>query len=332
MIKNCPYLLLFLLLTFISCSSKYQHELNLDPAEPLRIAVLPFAYVNDKGEMVDFKPGLLIDNISIVSTKLEQAPVSYVRDLVYSSLEKSGLDPIPPLVIESAFHHNGFSKKNILDVKRILSISPKDLGNFLNCDAVMYGEITDWDRSYYGIQSVNSVGIKLKIVSVKSGNTLFTSEATDSDSRGLSKGPTGWTSLILEPVKGLDNQIIADLAKKVVNNMLEPLYVKKRSPMLDSITPSIFASSHDARSGKFNFKDHLTVLVYGTSKKSATFSLGDKVQNIPMSEKEAGHYIGEYYPLDGDEITNEVVSVRLADEYGRKAEQKVGMGNVTLER
>ncbi len=330
--KRFSPLIFILSILFCSCSAKYQNKIDFDPSEPLRIAVLPFAYLDSKGEIVDFKPGLLIDNISLVSTKLEEAPVNFVRDLVYTSLEKSGLDPIPPLVIESAFHHNGFSNKNILDIKRILNIPPADLGKFLNCDALMYGYITEWDRSYYGIQSVNSVGIKLKLVSAKSGNVLFSTEAEDSDSRGLTKGPTGWSSLILEPVKGLDNQIIADLAKKVVNNMMEPLYVKRRSPMLESITPSIFASSHDARTGKISLKDHLTVLVYGTSKKTATFSLGDKVLNIPMWEKETGHYIGEYYPIESDEIQDEPVIVRLADDYGRKAEQKIGMGNVTLSK
>ncbi len=319
------------LVVLSACSSTYKHTLDFDSTEPLRVAVLPFAYENGQGEMVDLKPDLLIDNISVVSSKLEDAPANYVRKLVFSGLEKTGMDLIPPPVVESAFHHHGLSNKLVLDVKRIYSAKPQDLGDMVDADAVLYGRITNWSRNYYGIQTVNTVGLNLQLVSTKTGKDLFVADAVDNDSRGISKGPTGWSSLIIEPVSGLDNQIIVDLARNMVNKMLEPLYVKNRPEFLTSVPPSVYASSHDCSDGIVHPGGHLTVVLLGSPKKLATFSIGNKIRNIHMLEKEDGHYIGEYYPLPSDSITNEQVLVTLTDPFGRTAEQKIGKGLVTVE-
>jgi hypothetical protein len=319
-----------LLCCLAACSSMYKNQVNFDTTEPLRVAVLPFAYQNEKGEIEELKPDLLIDDIPVVSSKLEDAPANYVRKLVFSGLERTGMDLIPPAIIENAFHHHGFSQKNILNVKKIYAVTPAELGDLLDCDAVVYGRITDWSRSYYGIQTVNSVGLKLKIVSTKTGKVLFTSEAEDSDSRGISKGPTGWSSLIIEPVQGLDNQIITDLARTMVSKMLDPLAVRNRPEFLKTPAPAIYASSHDLPGGIIRADGHLTVVLLGTPKRSASFSIGNKIQNIPMLEKDESHYIGEYYPLPSDVIANEPVTVSLTDQYGRVAIQTVGVGPVSI--
>ena len=313
-----------------ACAGSYKQTINFDANEPIRVAVLPFVYEDPKGQIVDLRPDLLIDNVPVVSSKLEEAPISFVKKTVSANLEKTGMDIVPSAVVESAFHHHAMSNKLVLETKKIYEIKPQELGDLLDADAVLYGRITEWDRSYYGVETVNSVGIKLSLVSTKTGKELFAAEAKDTDSRGISKGPTGYSSLIVEPVKGLDNEIIIDLARDMVEKMLEPLYLRNRPEFLKSVAPSIYASSHDHSDGLIEPGGHLTVIALGTAGKAASFSIGGKIVNIPMLEKEDGHYIGEYYPLPYDKLSKEQVIVTLADPYGRTTEQKVGMGPVSV--
>lgn len=318
------------LTSLAACSGSYRQSLDLDPHEPLRVAVLPFAVVDKQGNVADLKSELLIDNVALVSSKLEEAPPNFLRNLVIRGLERTDLDLIPQKVVDNAFHHRAFSEKGVLDLKRIYGLSPQELGDLLDCDAVLFGRVTEWSRNYYAVQTVATISFDLKLVSAKSGKVLFSSAAEDSESRGLTKGPTGWTSLVLEPVKGLDNEIVSELARRMVDKSIAPLLVDKRPEVLQSIPPSIFASSHDARNGAIPHGSRLVVLALGTSKQTATFSIGNVVVNVPMVEQDEGHYLGEYYPLPTDRFQDEVVSVTLTDSFGRMTSQKIGYGKVSL--
>ena len=116
----------------------------------------------------------------------------------------------------------------------------------------------------------------------------------------------------------------------MVEEMLQPLAPKRKEETIVEPPPSILASSHDNASGKITGKAHLTVLMLATPKKVASFSIGDRVENLPMLEKEEGHYIGEYYPLPSDRFPAEHISVSLVDQYGRETVQTVGMPPVSV--
>ena len=329
--KVSPLLFFILQIFFFTgCTNNFKHTLNFDTQEPLRVAVLPFAVEDMNGQIIELDGNLLVDNLSLISSKLDQMPNDFVRELVIRDLSNSQLDIIPPKVVENALHHHGFSQKNILDMKRIYALSPSQLGDLLDCDAVMFGRIKEWSRGYYALQTVATIRFELQLVSTTSAKILFSSLAEDSESRGLTKGPTGWTSLVIEPVKGLDNEIVADLARRMVSQAIDPLKVAKRTAVLETIPPSVFASSHDAHSGVILRNGHLTVVALGTSKRHASFTIGKALVTIPMSEGDAGHYIGEYYPLPSDKFENQPITVKIVDDFGRMATQIIGFGNVSL--
>ena len=327
-------LALTLTLLTCACASTYKSNLEFNPTEPLRVVVLPFAQVDQKGAIIDVNSDLAIDKVNLVSSKLGEAPAEFVRKLVQSELGKSALDIFSPALIDSELSHHGFADPKLkLNLAKIFSADPKQLCTHLvNCDAVLYGKVTKWDRSYYGIQSVNSVGIDLKLVSVRDGKELFSSNAQDSDGRGLSKGPTGFSDLVIEPLRGLDNAIITDLARKMVPKMLADLKVESRPDYLQSQPPAIYAAAHDAHSGKLSKNGVLTVLAFGSSYDSAAFSIGNVIQNVPMVEQDESHYIGEYYPLPTDSFETQPVYVTLTDEYGRVTKEELGSGPVSLLR
>jgi len=326
-----------LLIVFIfmlgACASSYKHELNFNPTEPLRVVVLPFQQVNDRGELVSTKSGLAIDKVGVISKELKDSPPDYVRKLAEDELAKSSLDVFPSALVDSELSHHGFGNTDLtLNLTKIYAANPAQIcTHLLNCDAVLYGKVTKWDRGYYALESVNTVGVELKLVSVKDGKVLFASNAADSEGRGLSGGPTGFSNLVIEPIRGLDSDIIANLAHEVVAKMISPLRVENRPDYLKTSPPSIYAAAHDAKSGVVSKNGHLTVLAFGTPKMTATFSLGGVIQNIPMAEEDESHYFGEYFPLPTDQFSSQPVYVYLTDEFGRSTKEEVANGKVSVQ-
>jgi hypothetical protein len=329
-LKNIAFLLL-LPAVVAGCAGKYVHTLDYNTAEPIRVAVLPFYQVDKNGKILEADPNIALDKVPLLSRELEERPGAIVQKHAQTVLGRTGMDIVPPAAVEALLSHNGFVDNGIKDFKKLRSVDPKALCQLLTCDALLYGEVTEWDRSYYGVQTVNSVGVKVRLVRAADRKELFSASAADTESRGLTKIPTGISSAVLEPIKGLDNEIISNLARDVVDKMFQPLFLRNRPEFLNSFPPVILASSHDAQGGAMSRSTPLTVLMLGSPKKIATFSVGRSIENIPMVERDEGHYVGEYYPLPSDSFSNQTVKVSLEDQYGRVSEQIIGVGPVTLQ-
>ena len=332
-IKNI-ILILLISCALISCSGKYVSKLDFSASESIRVAVLPFVQVDEKDRLITPDRDYLIDDISVVSYKLKDSPAVFVQKLVQDELRNTGLDVLSPALVVANLSHHGYddmTQNPPINLEKSRNSDPKEIcTNVVSCDAVLYGKITKWKRSYYAIQSVNTVAVDIKIISAKDGKVLFSSFAEDSDSRGITKGPTGISNLVIEPIQGLDNKIITELAKKVVRKMLSPLKMDNRPEFLESSAPSIYASAHDAPGGVIKKTEPLTVLMFGSSKDTATFSIGNTIENIPMVEKDSGHYIGKYFPLPKDNFSNQNVYVALTDNFGRTTKQKIGTAAISL--
>jgi len=304
------------------CAGSYKHTLSFNPSEPIRIAVLPFAQVDEKGDLIRADESLLIDNVALVSSHLKQTPAQFVQTEVQSELSKASLDVVTPGIVEAAFVHNGFTvpgtKPVELDLKKVFAADPHEIcTKLLSCDAVLYGKVLRWDRSYYGVQSVSTVGLDIKIISAHSKKVLFTTSAEDSDSRGITKGPTGFSNLVLEPLKGLDNSIITALADDVVEKALQPLRRDAKPEFLEAAPPAIVAAAHTGEGGRIAPGGKLTIIALGSPSLTGTFSIGTAVVDIPLVERSPGHYVGEYIPLPTDRFEDQRVSVSLRDEAGR---------------
>lgn len=316
------------------CAGTYKAKVDFNPAEPIRIAVLPFAQVDDKGNLTRVDESFLIDNVSLVSSKLKQTPAQFVQSLVQSELSRASLDIIPPALVEAELVHAGYGKDGtnpvVIDLAKVFAANPKELcTKVLSCDAVLLGKVTAWDRSYYGIQAVASVGLHLTMVSARTDKVLFDIDAKDSDSRGLTKGPTGFSDLVLEPLKGLDNEIIMDLARNVVEKSIEPLSNRSRPEFLTDAPPAIIAAAHDAYRGAIPKNGKLMVVAFGSPGAVASFDVGTVAQGVPLVERAPGHYVGEFVPMAGDSFTQAAIVVSLKDKYGRQTTQKLGRTSVS---
>lgn len=328
--KQITFIVLVML---CGCATSFKSQVNFNPSEPLRVAVLPFGQVDKNGVFVEKDPSLAIDKVGLISSELREGPAHYVQTLVQDSLRRTGLDLVSPQFVEAALLHNGFGRSdnpNKIDYDKIWKTDAGGLCVLLACDALLYGKLTRWDRSYYAIQSVATVGIDVQLTMADNRAQLFTANAIDSTSRGFTKGPTGFSDLVIEPIKGLSNDVIIELAHNTVEKMMKPLYNENRPEFLNSPPPALFASAHDADNGQIRRSRALTVVALGSPGGQASFSIGQAILDVPMVEKDRGHYIGEYYPLKSDAFNEQPVYTYLTDQFGRVTKQKVGRVQVSL--
>lgn len=333
MIKRiCIIGLLFSCIQFVACSGSYKHSLEYSPYEPIRVAVLPFRQIDVDGKILEEKGSLLVDEVPIISSEVADSPVSLSRKLVLAELKKTRAELVSPSLIDIDLPHRNLAYPDgRFDLERIFQIPAKTYcTDFLDCDAVLFGTVKKWDRNYYGIQSQTEIEIELKLVSAKSEKVLFFASASDSDSRGLTKGPTGYSSLILEPLRGLDSELVEDLARRTISMMLEPLKVKIKTKGEGEEPPAIFAASHDAVNGMIAKQKPLIVLAFATPNGTASFSIGNYQKSIPMFENSPGHYIGEFWPLDSQQFEKQPVIMSIKGTNGRVTSLEIDNGFVSL--
>ena len=323
---------LHLALLFTGCASSYTSEVAFNPLEPIRVVVLPFAQVGEDGSVKIDDSAIAVDQVALISTPREDSPEEIVRKAALQTLARTSLDVVAPAVVDAELVHHGFGKKDLsVDRTALFAAAPAEIcTHMLACDAVLYGRIINWSRDYYAIQTVNSVTLDLRLVGARDSKLLFRSQATDTESRGITKGPTGYSNLVLEPIKGLDSEIIAQLSERMVQRMLAPLTTDSRPEFLKSAPPAIFAAAHDVPSGVLVRTDPLTVLAFGSPNQTASFSLGDTIQNIPMFERDPGNYIGEYFPLPTDSFDSQQIVVHITDSFGRTTSRPLRNPPVTL--
>jgi len=312
---------LFLIIALQACSSKSNVSVNFDTLEPLRVAVLPFKHLGENGEQLSEKENVfLVDNIPGLSSVQEDSPAQILRQVAVQNLEsRTALDTFSNAIVDAKLVHDLMTKGNALDVKKISSLPASSVCEILSCDAVLYGEITEWDRTYYGIETVVSVGLKLSLVRASNDSVIFSSDTKETDRRGITRGPTGYSSVVLEPIKGLDSGVLVELGEKVAEKSLEPLFTSKRPGFLNTKAPSIIGVAHNSISGIISKSNSLKVLAYGSPKATASFSIGNSIENILMNEQKEGHYVGEFFPLRQDSFTDQKIKVELRDSYGRSA-------------
>jgi hypothetical protein len=327
-------LLLLPLIFSFGCAGVYKHTIEFDRTYPLRVAILPFYQIDKNGSYSSGDGSILLDGVPFISEVNTESPAEFLRSLTQKEISETALDPLSPTLVDLNLSHSGLTKQASLelDLKRVIDTPAQEMcSKILSCDAVLYGQVISWDRAYYGIESVSSVGLELRLVSAKTGKVLFSSSGTDSDGRGLSKGPTGFSDLVVAPISGLDSKVIANLARNLVVKMLAPLKMPDQKELDETTPPAIFAATHDVFQPTMTRKQVLTVLTFGTPQGSASFSIGSAIKDIPMIERSPGHYVGEYYPSPVDVFSSSPVVVNLADKLGRKAQQIIGKGAITLQ-
>ncbi|HLI79899.1 MAG TPA: GNA1162 family protein [Candidatus Binataceae bacterium] len=138
---------------------------------PRRIAVLPFVDHGD-GEYT-------VDKIPLSWRKSEEqlnrsawTHANRVRRSVSGEIGGREFQIVPLVAVDAVLADRGIDNWN-----KLLAVKPEQLGHWLDADAIVYGEILDYEAYYAGLISVWRVTAAVRIVSTRDGHEFFTADS-----------------------------------------------------------------------------------------------------------------------------------------------------------
>ncbi|MCX7816436.1 MAG: DUF799 family lipoprotein [Syntrophales bacterium] len=226
---------------------------------------------------------------------------------------------------------NLLEKAGLTDPIEINKKTPQELGAILGVDAVIYGEISNFDKLFAVMYSQVAVGAKIKMYDTKSGELLWTGEHTVRlHEGGISLNPIGIAATIVATAMNVrDIQLLRacdDLFRDMVKTIPTPSIADALRP------PEITLLVQDTKNIPKKAGDEIRVVIQGTPKKQAWFDIGDYKKHIEMYEQPdtPGVYLGVYRVVPGDNVRKAVITGYLRDEAGGTAQWVDAIGTVTL--
>jgi len=226
---------------------------------------------------------------------------------------------------------NLLEKAGLTDPVEINKKTPQELGKILGVDAVIYGEISNFDKLFAVVYSQVAVGAKIKMYDTKSGELLWTGEHTVRiHEGGLSTSPIGIVATIVATAMNVrDIQLLRacdDLFRDMVKTIPTPTVAEALRP------PIIQLLVQDTKNQPKKAGDIIRVVIQGTPKMQAFFDIGDYKKHIDMEEQPdtPGVYVGTYKVVPGDNVRKAVVTGYLRDDTGNTAQWVDAVGYVTL--
>jgi hypothetical protein len=323
----------FLLPLLLGCGStlKVQRSPRFDEQAPLRIAILPFE--DRTGATVFTILAAPFKAVADLFVSRKGAPptdnAQALREALAANLRTSTLDVVPLGHTDTVLVHNGLLAPG--KEMRFVKADRRDLGRLLGADALLYGVLTDAGTAYYLAETRVTVGATLRLVDAGSGEELWRVEGEESQGFGITRGPTGYVSAAVEPLKGLreSNQwrVMEEFARTVAGSF------HRRPANTDgpgSLVPFVaIAAANVEPEQRLSVGSVVRVVAIGRPGMHGRFDLGGARRGLPMREFGLGTYQGTYTVLEGDRFAGDPVRVILRNDEGREAQALIPRTRLT---
>ncbi|NLA40538.1 MAG: DUF799 family lipoprotein [Smithella sp.] len=286
--------------------SLYEGEYKVDPYMkkhvPLSTAVLPFVDLSGSKEGGD---------------AMRRGFYNHFSSLPFKDMELYKVDDL-------------LAKAGLTDAEVIRKTSPQKLGEILGVDAVVFGEVSDFDKYFAVLYSQVAVGAQVKMYDTKTGNFLWSGKhKVRKHEGGVSTNPVGIIATVIATALNVrDIQLLRandDLFRDMVKTIPTPsLAQAKRPPVISLLT-------QDTKGLPKKAGDEIKVVIQGTPNMQASFDIGQYRKRIEMQEVEPGGYYGIYKVVPGDNIEKAIVTGFLTDDSGNTAHWVDAIGSVTLD-
>jgi len=282
---------------------KYRVYPAMAKAKPLTVAVLPFADVSES---------------QAGAQAVRRGFYNHFSSLPFRDMELWRVDDL-------------LKKSGLTDPKAINRMPARDLGRILGTDAVVYGEISNFDKLFAVVYSQVSVGAKLRMYDARSGELLWTGEhVVRIHEGGISTNPIGLVATVIATAMNVrDIQLLRacdDLFRGMVKTIPAPTIAEAKRP------PTITLLVQDTKNLPRKAGDEIRVVIQGTPKMQASFQIGEYRKHLDMQEQpnEPGVYLGVYRVVPGDNVRKAVITGYLSDDAGNTAHWVDAVGSVTL--
>ena len=286
--------------------SLFQGEYKVDPYmeqnRPVTVAVLPFL------DQSRSKEG---------AAAVRKGFYNHFSSLPFKDMELQRVD-------------NLLWKSGLAETEAIYKTSPQELGKILNVDAVVFGDISNFDKLFAVVYSQVAVGAEIKMYDARTGNFLWSGQHTARiHEGGISTTPVGIIATVIATAMNVrDIQLLRacdDLFRDMVKTIPVPTIAEALRP------PVITLLTQDTKGLPKKAGDEIRVVIQGAPKMQAYFDIGEHKKHLDMQEIEPGGYLGAYKVLPGDNISNAVITGYLRDDTGNTAQWVDAVGYITLD-
>jgi ACT domain-containing protein len=286
--------------------SLYEGEYTVDPYMkkhvPLSVAVLPFVDLSGSKEGAN---------------AMRKGFYNHFSSLPFKDMELYKVDDL-------------LLKAGLTDPDVIRKIPPRKLGEILGVDAVVFGEVSDFDKYFAVLYSQVAVGAEVKMYDAKTGNFLWSGKhKVRKHEGGVSTNPVGIIATVIATALNVrDIQLLRandDLFRDMVKTIPTPSLAQAKRP------PVITLLTQDTKGLPKKAGDEIKVVIQGTPNMQASFDIGQYRKRIEMQEVEPGGYYGVYKVVPGDNIEKAIVTGFLTDDSGNTAHWVDAIGSVTLD-
>ncbi len=268
---------------------------------PVRVAVLPF-----------------------VNKTADPEAGTVVRKMFYNFFSSLNYRDVEPGLVD-----DDLRKRGLYD--SILAGEPADtakLGQFLGVDAVIFGEVTEFGKTYAVIYAETEAAMKAKMVSCKTGKTIWELEHTATIGQGdVPLSLTGLAATLVRSAINYNQAKKVNAASKLSMQMIETIPNPER---ISDPPPRIELLVHNASDRLVRPGQSLRVVLVGEPGNEASWEIPPVISRRPLSEKEPGTYIGSYEVQPQDKLVYGRVAGYLKSSKGLESRWTDVLGSVSL--
>jgi len=253
----------------VSCSLSTKGTVAI--TTPIRTLENMTSGEQDKLELEDTPKIIAIARLSNSTTSIEAS--SLLREILQSHLSNKNFQLV---------HTKEVDLKNPDN-----NLSPQQLAQTLGVDAVVIGNVIEYERFYAGLYAHIKLGVKIELIS-KEGKTLWKKkEVITSRAGGISTTPWGIllnAALAAQHLEDKNLFAAADeLGRSIANKFPEP------GGYIGTTLPNIEMVIHDGANKWLKYNDNLTVGIKGQAGLRAILDI-EGIGSFDLKEQEPGFY------------------------------------------
>ncbi len=297
---------LFVMVIIAACGSMgimeaLKPEVSDESWLPHNVAILPFANQTSNPEA------------AVVVRKMFY---NFFSSLNYLDLEPSFVD-------EKLAKKNFYPKITAGEV-----VSPRQLGQMLGVDAVIFGEVLSLGKVYAVLYSDTQASLRARMVSCHSGQTIWELEHTAHLRAG--EVPLSITGLAAAIIKTAISHQRADVMQAASKLCLQMIATVPNRPVLAEAPPRIEVMVHNGAGTLMQPGSLLKVVMVGDDGLGAGWSVPPLIENLPMQEEEPGVYFASYRIRPQDRLPYGRLVGHLRSKKGLQSQWVDILGPVTI--
>lgn len=214
--------------------------------------------------------------------------------------------------------------------RTVADLGPGELCRAIGCEALIFGTVTNYSKSFAGIYSRLGEAAEVWMVDTRNGEELLrVRDAVNYYEGNIPLTPLGALMTTLSAAANVrelqEVRMVNELAHKLVGRIPDPVGVPaiRRPEIKEVIT--------NAGEGQFGTGEIVRVGLDGEPGIVASFDIGNFKRGLPMKESQPGVYLGEYAILPGDNTRGMPIITHLKRPSGPESQWIDTSGLVTID-